>query len=161
MKLKIPNSIASPQDINDIIIELHDFSKWYGHESIKSNLHAGKKSDPPVMSPSASALLQEWQVKNNLNQSSIDELVNNLKDCLKNSPSITITLAAPPTVNIKSNLVQWCRNNISTDILVNFQFNRVILGGMVVRYGSRIFDWSFRKQILAARNKFPEVLRHV
>jgi hypothetical protein len=32
---------------------------------------------------------------------------------------------------------------------------------MVVVHGSRIYDWSFRRQILATREKFPEVLRNV
>ena len=50
---------------------------------------------------------------------------------------------------------------VAPDVLVNFQFNATILGGMVVRYGSHVYDWSFRRQILAKRDTFPEVLRRV
>jgi len=62
---------------------------------------------------------------------------------------------------IQKNLVNWCRENIAPNILITFQFNATLLGGMVIRHGSNIFDWSFRRQILAARNNFPEVLRRV
>jgi F0F1-type ATP synthase delta subunit len=70
-------------------------------------------------------------------------------------------LAAPPSNGIKKTLVAWCRKNIATDILVNFDFNSTLLGGMVVRYGSHVFDWSFRRKILEEHSKFPGVLRNV
>lgn len=161
MKLKIPDSVASSQDITSIVIEVHEYAKWFNHESIKASVKARHKSEPPVMSPITMQILREWEVKNPISQHSLGQLAEVLKDYIKNSPSITITLAAPPTGSIKTSLVKWCRDNISSDILVNFQFNSTLMGGMVVRYGSRIFDWSFRRQLLAARSNFPEVLRHV
>ncbi|PKL31860.1 hypothetical protein CVV43_00180 [Candidatus Saccharibacteria bacterium HGW-Saccharibacteria-1] len=161
MKLRMPDSVASSQDINSIIIEVHEYAKWFNHESIKASVSAGHKSEPPVMSPITMQILREWEVKNPISQHSLDQLAEVLKDYIKNSPSITITLAAPPTGSIKASLVKWCRSNISSNILVDFQFNSTLMGGMVVRYGSRIFDWSFRRQLLTARSNFPEVLRHV
>jgi F0F1-type ATP synthase delta subunit len=44
---------------------------------------------------------------------------------------------------------------------VNFNYNRSLLGGMVVRAGSRVFDWSFRRQIIGAEEKFTEVFHRV
>jgi F0F1-type ATP synthase delta subunit len=50
---------------------------------------------------------------------------------------------------------------VAPNMLVDFKFNSTMLGGMVVQYGSHIYDWSFRQRILDARDKFPEVLRSV
>lgn len=161
MKIKLPDCIASSQDIADVIIEIHEYSKWFAHESIKAQAKIGQKTEQPTLSPTASQIIRDWSSKNDINQQSLDLLTQILNDYIKKSPSITITLAAPPTANIKTSLVKWCRTNIATDILVNFQFNSTLLGGMVVRYGSRIFDWSFRRQILNERYKFAEVLRRV
>lgn len=161
MKIDIPTSVASSQDISDIILEIHDYAKWFNHESIKAKTNARHKSDPPTLTPITQEILQKWQVKKPINSQSLDDLIDELNDVISSSPSITITLAAPVTSTIKSNLVGWCRNNISADVLVNFQFNSTILGGMVVRYGSRIFDWSFRRRLLTNKDDFPETLRHV
>lgn len=161
MKIKMPDSVASSQDIAGIMMEIHEYARWFSHESIKTSANIKRSSEQPFMTPVAMEILREWEMKNPISQQSLDTLTDELKNLMKNSPSITITLAAPATNNIKSTLVSWCRNNISPDILVNFQFNSTLMGGMVVRYGSRIFDWSFRRKLLAARNNFPEVLRHV
>ena len=161
MKLRMPDSIASSQDIAGIMMEIHEYARWFSHEAIKSRTNVKHKSEQPELTPVAEQILREWEVKNPISQHSLDTLTDELKNLIKNSPSITITLAAPATSSIKSSLVSWCRTNISPDILVNFQFNSTLMGGMVVRYGSRIFDWSFRRKLLAARSNFPEVLRHV
>ena len=113
------------------------------------------------MSQAATELLRAWSAKQSLTQARLDELSGALQQFIKSAQVVTITLAAPPTGDVKQTLVAWCRSNINPQILVSFQFNQTLLGGMVVRYGSRIFDWSFRRQILAARDTFPEVLRRV
>ena len=116
---------------------------------------------PPTLSPSALELVRGATGGKLLSQSTLDELIEKLDKYKVNTPTITITLAAPPTADIKADLVAWCRKNLAPDMLVNFKFNGLLLGGMVIRYGSHIFDWSFRRQILENRHKFPEVLSRV
>lgn len=161
MKLRLPNSIASLQDLTTMTLEIQEYAQWFKHESIKKRVNAKRMSESPTMSPSALELLQEWGGKNPLSQQSLDDLINALKEYSNSAPSITMTLAAPPTSDVKKVLVGWCRRNIAPNIMVTFRFNSTLLGGMVVHYGSRIFDWSFRRQVLAARERFPEVLRRV
>jgi F0F1-type ATP synthase delta subunit len=84
-----------------------------------------------------------------------------LEDFSDSAPRVTVTLAAPAPNSLKQTIALWFRENIAPNTLVNFKFNSTILGGMVVVYGSRIYDWSFRRQILVSREKFPEVLRNV
>lgn len=162
MKLKLDPSVASPQDLQALIAELHNYARWYGANAIKKQVHARRPApDQPELSPAAKAVLRAWCTDNPLSRASIDMLTTRLEHFLETAKVMTITLAAPPTGGIKKLLTGWCRDNITPDVLVRFEFNQNILGGLVVRYGSRIYDWSFRRQILAERAKFPEVLRSV
>lgn len=161
MKLRLPDSISSPQDVTALLLEINEYARWFYHNGVKERTHTKHIVMPPVLSPAALELLRSSSGDKLLNQQTLDSLIKELEKYSKGAPSLTITLAAPPPADVKQTLVAWCRANVAPNILVNFQFNAVLLGGMVVRYGSHIFDWSFRRQILAAREKFPEVLRRV
>ncbi len=161
MKIKLPNSVSSPQDLQALAGEIKEYSRWYSHNAIKKQIGGKASSEQPALSPSAVELLNGWSTKKPLSQESISELIVNLESFSDSAPSLAITLAAPPTNSLKITLVAWCRENIAPDALVTFRFNATILGGMVVRSGSHIYDWSFRRQILEARGRFPEVLRRV
>jgi hypothetical protein len=161
MKVKLPNNVASTQDLTSLLIEIREYSKWYYHESIKKRVNAKRSSESPALSPAAIDLLRDWKSRTEISNQSLEELIKTLEDYCTSAPGITITLAATPSSSLKNALVSWCRENISPDILVAFKFNATILGGMVVKYGSRVFDWSFRRQIMEKRQAFPEILRRV
>lgn len=161
MKPRLLDNISTPQELKAAIIEVHRYARWYTQESLKAKLSNLKPSEPLSVSQAASAIIHQWSEDKPLSQQRLDELIEYLEDFEASAPNITITLAAPPPTVLKKKLVEWCRKNIDADILVNFQFNSTILGGMVVRYGSHVYDWSFRRQILASRAKFAEVLRRV
>lgn len=161
MKLTLPDSVASSQDVTALQLEVRDYARWFTHESIKQQTNAHHKSEEPVLSSACKELLAAQGGKKGFDRASLDNLAKELEHYNRTAPTITLTLAAPATGTIKASLVKWCRANIAPDTLVNFQFNATILGGMVVRYGSHVFDWSFRRKILASRDKFPEVLRNV
>lgn len=161
MNLRLPDSISSLQDLTSLQLEMREYARWFAHDAMKKRVNVKHASESPTLSPAANDMLRSWSNKKSLTQQSLDELIKTLDTYKRSASTLTITLAAPPTSDIKKTLVAWCRENIAPDILVSFQFNSTLLGGMVVRYGSRVFDWSFRRQILAARNNFPEVLRRV
>ncbi|HET7320749.1 MAG TPA: F0F1 ATP synthase subunit delta [Candidatus Saccharimonadales bacterium] len=159
MKFKLPDGVSSPQDLQSLILEVREYAKWQNHNATKKRLAVRKTTPAPELSPATMELLKELGVSPT--PSNLDDLITTLQKFARSAPQISITLAAPPSLGIKKMLVGWCRENISPNILVNFQFNAVLLGGMVVRYGSHIHDWSFRRQILENRTKFPGVLRNV
>lgn len=161
MKLSLPNSIGSQQDVTALLREIKEYARWFAHEAIKKRINVRHTSLPPTTTPGAAQLIHEWGSKEPLTTHRLDELIHELESYGDTARIITITLPAPPTNDIKATLVGWCRTNIAPDTLVAFQFNATILGGMVVRFGSHVYDWSFRRQILAARQNFPEVLRRV
>ncbi|MBL8160057.1 F0F1 ATP synthase subunit delta [Candidatus Saccharibacteria bacterium] len=159
--LRLPDSVSSLQDLATLQLEVRAYARWLSHEAVKIKVHAKNISEPPPLSPAANQLIHDYTAGKPATPAGLDELVQQLEDRKKKAPTLTITLAGPPTRGLKGTLVGWCRENIAPDVLVNFQFNASILGGLVVRSGSHTFDWSFRRQILDNRAKFPEVLRHV
>lgn len=161
MKLKLDGTIASPQDLRELRNELHAYGSWLEHNDIKRQTGAGSKTTAPELSPAAKNCLKTYVPSSGKATAALDELVEELDKLSVSAEHITITLAAPVPGSLKQTLVNWCRDNLAADILVSFQFNANLLGGMVVRSGSHIFDWSFRRQILDNRGKFPEVLRNV
>ena len=161
MKLKLPDSIASPQDVSALLLEVKEYSQWFSHELIKVESNIKHVSKSPELSTGAKTLFEEMFSKKSIDKGSLDDLVDILSKYSNDAPIMTITLAAPVPNSVKETLVAWCRNNLAKNTLVNFQFNTSLLGGMVVRFGSHIFDWSFRRQILGNKNNFPKVLRNV
>lgn len=161
MKLQLPSEISSKQDLQSLILEVRQYGKWFQHVGVQKRVGSKTTQESPQLSKAAADLIRELSGKKGLTISDIEGLRSALEDYLKKAPTMTVTLAAPAGSDIKRTVVEWARKNIAPDVLVNFQFNSTLLGGMVVRYGSHIFDWSFRRQILDGRNKFAEVLRHV
>jgi F0F1-type ATP synthase delta subunit len=161
MKLNLQDSVYSPQDLKAIILEVRKYAHWAAQYTVKMRVSNDKSDLTPTISQTTTKIIKEWAEQNPLNEKSIGELISSLEALEANSPRITITLPAAPGNSLKKTLVMWFRQNIDADILVDFHFNSTLLGGMVVRYGSHVYDWSFRRQILAARERFPEVLRRV
>jgi uncharacterized protein YejL (UPF0352 family) len=161
MKLKLPDSVSSVQDVTALILEVREYTRWFSHATILKKMNNKNIPKQPTLSASSSEMIRNWAEGKSLTRQSLDELIASLEKFKRSSETMTIVLAAPATNDIKRQLVSWCRKNVSDNILVSFQFNATLLGGMVVRYGSRIFDWSFKRKILANRGHFPEVLRNV
>lgn len=160
MPLDLPASVASTQDLVSLIIELQDYARWHAHESIKRRISGGRVSPAPLLSRAAEELVRA-RGGTSITSSELTSLIKQLERHKATAPAVTITLAAPPTQGVKTALVSWCRTNIAGNVLVTFAFNGTLLGGMVIRSGSRVIDASFRRQILENRIKFPEVLRRV
>ena len=157
----LPDTVSSINDLTELILDVHSYVRWYTQYATASRVKTKYSEAQPELSPTAINLIRDWSKNNPLSTQSLDTLVTLLESIKNSAPTLTITLAAPATTEVKKALVGWCRQNIASNIIVNFQFNRTILGGMVVRFGSRIFDWSFRRQILDNSQKIPEVIYRV
>lgn len=161
MKVRLPETISSPQDLAALILEMRSYASWFRHEDIKKRVSPKHASPPPALSRAATDLIRDLEAKKIHTAAGLDQLISQLESYKKTAPSLIITLPAPPPGSLKTTLVEWCRDTIAPNVMVSFRFNSTILGGMIVQCGSRVFDWSFRRQLLAARDDFPEVLRRV
>lgn len=146
MKLVIPASLASAEDVREAGDELH---------------HAlTTKTGMSSLSDGARDLLKVAGCSLN-DGDAVNGLVKSLKDLYASAPRVSVTLAAPADPATKKALTAWFRENTSPTALVSFGFNRAILGGVLVRAGSRIYDWSYRSKLLDSKLNFTEVLERV
>lgn len=160
-QLIIPDSVASAQDLAVVLREVQNYSTWASRELIKQKVTGKSTGAQPAVSKESAGIIQSWSGGKPMTQAMIDDLLKALETYKKNAPTVTITLAAVPSGETKNKLVAWCRKELSQNILVSFRLNRNILGGMVVAYGSRIHDWSFRRKLLESTTQFSEVLARV
>lgn len=161
MNFVMPDQIATPQDLSALIFEIRDYARWYEHEFIKRKTSVTSTSAQPELSDITSLVIRTWAGKEPLSQASLDQLITTLEAYSKSAPIMTITLAAPAPNKLRTDLTAWARANLAPNILISFRFNSTILGGMVVRCGSRIYDWSFRRQLMNNISAFPEILGRV
>lgn len=161
MSLNLSDAVTSPQDLKAIILDVRRYAKWFAQASIKAQVAGVKPEQPPAISQPAATLINATAAGKQLNVKALDGLIAELEELESKSIKIVITLAGVPGNGLKKTLSAWCRQNIAPDILIDFRFNATILGGMVVQFGSHVYDLSFRRRILASRDKFPGVLRRV
>jgi len=161
MKLKLPDTVCSPEDLKAIVLELRQGAQWLSQSTIKLQVTRQTAGEAPAMSPTTMLLMQAWTGGKPLDQQALNGLITELESLAATAPRMTITLAAVASRSLKKQLVAWCREKINPNTLIETRFDATLLGGMVVQFGSHIYDWSFRRQILAARERFPEVLRNV
>jgi hypothetical protein len=158
---KLPDTISSDEDLMGLIIEIRNYAKWFNQYRNAARAHVAYTEQQPQLSPEALATLKASSDTAELTSGLLDALIQELEYTKAHAKLMTITLAAPATNEVKKSLVAWARAHIAPDILISFRFNSTLLGGMVVRFGSRIFDWSFRRTILNERYRVGEVLKHV
>ena len=161
MKLSLPNSVASRQDFKTVISDVRKFSAWAGQTAIKTKVSGAGAGQQPMISQAAADLINQWRLDKEAGKKGLDALIKELEELAAVTPHVTITLAAPAPAKLRQEIVAWFRKNVAPNMRVDFKFNATMLGGIVVHYGSRVFDWSFKRQILGARAKFPEILRNV
>ncbi len=161
MKFRLPDSLSSPQDLTDLLLEVKEYAKWKAHNDILQRAGSKRTTKPPELSKTANEVISDWSKNKSLDKSGVEELIDILNKFTVKAPRINITLAAPSSGDLRKKLIGWLRDNIAPNILVTFDFNKTILGGMVLRSGSKIFDWSFRRQIMASRDKFVKEINRV
>lgn len=161
MALALPPTVISPQDLASVELEVKDYGRWFEHNQIKQRVGAKTSSQPPELSPAALELIRSCHDSGLLEQRHLDKLIDDLDKLKTSAASLTITLAAPAPRALKADIATWCRQNIKDQVLVDFRFSSTILGGMVIRSGSHVYDWSWRRALLDSKAKFPGVLSSV
>ena len=160
-QFELPPAIASPEELVRATLEVKEYAKWFNQEAIRRRVSKKKGLPAPAITDAARTIMTSWADGGPKDSRDMALLIKTLEDFKRNTETVTITLAAPVTGQLKHSLVAWCRSSISPSIFVSFQFNSTLLGGAVIRYGSRVFDWSFRRQLLDNGGSFAEVLRRV
>lgn len=91
----------------------------------------------------------------------IDEVARRLETIKSTAPMVRVTLPGLPSPKLRIELVSWFRKEIHPQVLVSFSLNRLLAGGMVLRAGSSIYDFSFSGALLKQRSKLADMFRGV
>lgn len=162
MTLKLPPTLASVEQLEGVMFELTEYLDWSRQSQIKTKVAPAKAGvEPKAWSAELQAILETWSEGKELTMHKVEDLMKELQHVRKTAPAIHLTLAAVPGVAMRQQFVTWFRDEIHPQVLLSFSANRTILGGMVLRAGSHIYDYSWRKLLLAKRDILPELVSHV
>jgi len=160
-KLQLNDKIVSVGDVKQIIAELEEFKKVLSHNAIKAQVNKLKPKDDYDLSLAAKEIITDWNESKPLNIELLEQIIKALNECLNNSPRVIVTLAALPNNSLKSKFAIWFRKNVANNLLIDFNYNSALFGGLVVSIGSHTFDWSFRRQILDSKDKLAKAINNV
>jgi F0F1-type ATP synthase delta subunit len=76
-------------------------------------------------------------------------------------PVVHVRLAALPNRSQRETLVNWFRNSATPQLLVSFVADRNLGGGIVVRTPNHVYDYTWKQQLLAGREKLAGILKRV
>jgi hypothetical protein len=154
----LPNSIYSQELVESVVYELEQYLAWYRDARVQHKVGA-KVAPEPTYSAETAAVIKAWFAGQPTTMAALEQLIDHLKN-LK-VPVVHITLAALPNHGQRLQLVDWFRGLAGRPVLVSFVADRSLGGGVMVRTPNRIFDYSWRQQLIEGRDKIAGIINHV
>lgn len=105
--------------------------------------------------PERSALLQS--LLDAADGQDTHQLLEELEQLLHHAPVVHVTTGALPGHDLRLHLTGWFRREIHEHVLLTFAARRDIGGGVVVRAGSHVYDFSFKRLILDNKHRITEL----
>ncbi|HEX3081953.1 MAG TPA: hypothetical protein VHQ86_01745 [Candidatus Saccharimonadia bacterium] len=156
---KLPAAVYSPQLLESVIYDVQTYLDWYHQTQIQKKVHAPKESAEPTHSAETVVVIEAWLGGKPATVESLEALLEYLRS-LK-LPQVHVMLAALPNRAQRETLVNWFRTNVGPDLLLAFVADRNLGGGVVIRTPNRVFDYTWKQQLVAGRDKFAEILKRV
>lgn len=74
--------------------------------------------------------------------------LKSLIQTLKKRKSLKLSVGIIPNESLIEDLFNWARQNISEDILIDINTSKDVIGGAVISYNGKYFDYSLRKFLI-------------
>ena len=148
----------SSQLVEAVIYDIELYLDWYRQAKIQKKVGA-HTTEEPTHSAETVLVIEAWLAGRPATVEVLEELLNHLRT-LK-LPQVHIMLAALPNRAQREALVTWFRSNVTPHLLVSFVADRNLGGGLVVRTPNRVFDYTWKQQLVAGRGKLAEILHRV
>jgi hypothetical protein len=159
--LELPESLHSPEQLQACAFELEVVISWRRRQDIKKQSgFTGPVTPDFELGPAVAVLLGSREAVARMPLSDLEGVQSQIHRWLA-QPVTHVTFAVVPPTSTKVEVVRWFRSRIMPTALVKFHVNGNIIGGMVVRTPNKIFDFSFRKQLLQRKSLIPEILKRV
>ena len=154
MDLKIPESLASKQDVTHIHRELRIFT-----DKVDQSI---MRHEDPIEYPPISNSLRELAVENQTDlrdPKACDNLMLRIEELKLNAPTVHISFPMEPSNEVLQKLIRWLRKEVSPDIFIQIGLQPTIAAGVVVRTPNKMFDFTLRSHLGKSRDKLIEVLK--
>ena len=138
--------LRTKSDITSVLICLEDFSAALFSGTTLAARHECFGHLPKEISDiliNNLAIQQVTPENRNAIRQRIEELANKLRSC----KSIQITLAFEPDEPTTTYLSEWIKKNVDPQMIIDLQFDKTIIGGMLLIAGGVYKDYSVRKKL--------------
>lgn len=159
MSVRLPVDVYSPDQLSLQLQELrHLLAK---RRDIAAQARVNGATQPyPALSFELQALLKANAVRED-DLAGLEVLIKELEALRQKAPVVHLTMAALPNRNLARQLTVWFRDQIHPDTLLTFVMRRDIGGGLMLRAGSNVYDFSFRGQLLRHKDRISEIANSV
>lgn len=157
-QFELPSAVYSPALLESVVYDIQFYLDWIRQNKIRSKVGAKAKA-APSHSAETELVIESWLVGQPATIESLGELLDHLRGL--NLPEAHLVLAALPNRAQRETLVNWFRANCSSQLLLSFVADRNIGGGVVVRTPNRVFDCTWKQQLVEGRSKLAEILKRV
>jgi hypothetical protein len=158
---RLPIDLYSLDQLTAIIIELRAHINALRDASARAR---ATQSEATIAAPQLSALLLGALKGAGLaptDEPGAEKLMEELEAIRDKAPAVHLMLAALPNRELKRKLTEWFRNEIHPYTMLTFAARMDIGGGLIIRAGSRIHDYSFRRQIFEHKSRISEIFNSV
>lgn len=157
-EFKLPPAVYSPALVESVMYDIQYYLDWVRQNQIRKKVGAAAKEEP-THSAETVLVIEAWLGGKPATLESLEALLDHLKK-LK-LPQVHVMLAALPNRLQREALVGWFRANVEPGLLMSFVADRNLGGGIVVRTPNRVFDLSWKQQLVEGRSKLAEILKRV
>ncbi len=159
MTFKLPSDIYSSELLGSVIFEIELYLSWYQEAKVHQKIGI-KPHGEPTYSAETAAVIEVWFAAGHKpGVGALEALVKHLRGL--DLPVVHVTLAALPNHIQRKKLVDWFHALTKQEMLISFVADRNIGGGITVRTPNRIFDYSWRQQLVNGRERIGEIISRV
>jgi len=155
---ELPAAVYSPQLLESVIYDIQYYLDWIRQNQIRQKVGAAAKAQPNH-SDETVLVIEAWLDGRPVTLELVQSLLDQLK-ALK-LPQVHVTLAALPNGSQRETIVKWFRTNTNPRVLVSFVADRNVGGGLVVRTPNHVYDYTWKQELVSARDKLAGILKRV
>jgi len=159
VSVQLPVDLYSVDQLSAVILELREYSSQLRDAAVREKSgHTAK--EPPHVSALLLGVLHGAGIRQG-NRAELETLVKELETLRAKANVAHVTLAALPNRTFKRQLTVWFRAEVDPAMFLTFAMRSDIGGGVIVQAGSRLYDFSFRRALLANKQRIAELFGNV
>ena len=140
MELKLPLSVISQVDVARLLRELNSLDDFFVGAKVR-------QGGTPIQPPRLTRRLEQLAAANNVNlldEKQRQDLQPKLDAVLAKAPRLHISFATEPAPAALDKILDWLRQNIHPQCLLQVGLQPTIAAGCVLRTPNKVFDMSLR-----------------